>query len=316
MILDSQKTAFVFPGQGSQKVGMGMELGESYQVAKDTFLEADEILGTSLSKICWEGPEDSLNDTINTQPALLVHSVAALRVFQEIHPDFHPDFVAGHSMGEFSALICAGALSFIDALKLVRRRGELMKKAGKLTPGGMGAILGLDIQAVVAICTQASIPGEFVQVANDNCPGQVVISGDKAALERAITLAKESGARKAVSLAVSIAAHSTLMTSAQEEFNQSVEESHIVVPKIPVIGNVSAQPLNLVDEIKSDLQAQLTSRVRWTETIQLLVAQEITHFIEIGSGKVLSGLIKRIERSSVRLQLGNPDDFAKLLANS
>ena len=314
--MESARTAFLFPGQGSQEIGMGDALAQEFAIAQTTYLEADESLGFKISQLSWEGPEDTLNDTVNTQPALLVHSIAALRVFQEIMPDFEAAFVAGHSMGEFSALVAADALSFQDALTLVRRRGELMKAAGETSPGGMAAILGLEISTLDDICSQASTAGQtadqVVQVANDNCPGQVVISGAKPALERAMAAASEAGARKVIPLAVSIAAHSPLMTHAQKDFNQAVAAAPIAAPKIPIIGNVSARPLTMPDEIRADLQAQLTERVRWTETIQFLLEQGVETFIDVGSGNVLTGLVKRIDRKTTRLSLGKPEDFAKM----
>src|SRR3990172_6526214 len=258
-------TAFVFPGQGSQKLGMGLELAAAYSAAREVFEEADELLDFPLSHICWEGPEDQLNDTVNTQPALLVHSVAALRVFQEANPSFQPAMVAGHSLGELSALVAAGALDFSGALRLVRRRGELMKQAGAQNPGGMAAILGLDIPSLDKLCFEASTGGEFVQVANDNCPGQVVISGHAAAVERAMAAAKEAGAKRALPLAVSIAAHSPLMASVQDEFTQAVGASSIVDPAIPIVGNIRAEAMRDAAAIRADLQGQLTARVRWTE---------------------------------------------------
>ncbi|MBL7161667.1 MAG: ACP S-malonyltransferase [Anaerolineales bacterium] len=316
-MLDSSRTAFLFPGQGSQEVSMGQALAQEFAAAQKIYTEADESLGFKISQLSWEGPEDTLNDTVNTQPALLVHSIAALRVFQEIMPDFEAAFVAGHSMGEFSALVAADALSFQDALTLVRRRGELMKAAGETSPGGMAAILGLEISTLDDICSQASTAGQtadqVVQVANDNCPGQVVISGAKPALERAMAAASEAGARKVVPLAVSIAAHSPLMTHAQEDFNQAVAAAPIAAPKIPVIGNVSAKPLTTPEEIRVDLQAQLTERVRWTETIQFLLDQGIDTFIDVGSGNVLTGLVKRVNRKTTRLSLGTPEDFTKIM---
>lgn len=312
MDINPKKTVFVFPGQGSQSVGMGQELAAAFETARQTFLQADEILGFSLSQLAWQGPVEELNDTLNTQPALLVHSVAALRVFMELYPGFCPAYVAGHSMGEISALVAAGALPFEDALRLARRRGELMKRAGEVTPGGMAAIMGLDIPTLDQICTQASAPGEVVQVANDNCPGQVVISGAGPALERAIKLAQEAGARRAKALAVSIAAHSPLMTNAQADFAVAVANAPITDPQIPLIGNVNAAPLKSADEVRADLQAQLTSRVRWTESIQFMVGSGSDLFLELGSGSVLNGLIKRIAPDVSGLALGSPSDFEKL----
>jgi len=309
-----ENTAFVFPGQGSQFIGMGKSLAEKYPAAQEVFAQADELLGFSLSGLAWTGPEEALNDTINTQPALMVHSVAALRVLQELIPGFQPNFVAGHSMGELSALVAAAALPFQDALNLVRRRGELMKRAGTLSPGGMAAIMGLDIPTLDKICVQASAPGEVVQVANDNCPGQVVISGASAALERALPLARDAQARRVVPLPISIAAHSPLMNHAQADFNQAVDSAQIQDPTRPIIGNVNARPMTSAAQIRADLQAQLTSRVRWTESIQYMVSQGVKTFIEIGSGSVLTGLIKRIDREVNTLPLGTPEDFEKLLS--
>lgn len=307
-----ETTAFLLPGQGSQALGMGCELAEAYPVARAAFTEADILLDFRLSKLAWDGPEAELNDTINTQPALMVHSVAAMRVFHERFPSFIPAFVAGHSMGELSALVAAGALPYSEALRLVRRRGELMKRAGEVSPGGMAAILGLDIPTTEALCAQASTADEIVQVANDNCPGQVVISGAKPALERALQLAQSAGARRAIALVVSIAAHSPLMLSSQNDFKEAVRAAPITDPRVPIVGNVTAAPLTSAAAIREDLQAQLTSRVRWTETIQYMSDQGVDTFIEIGSGSVLVGLVKRIAREATWLTLGSPADFDKL----
>jgi [acyl-carrier-protein] S-malonyltransferase len=311
-MLNPAQTAFLFPGQGSQAIGMGAQLAEVYPEARRVFAEADEILNLELSRIAWEGPEETLNDTINTQPALLVHSVASLRLFQSLYPDFQPACTAGHSMGELSALVCAGSLPYASALSLVRLRGAVMKQAGEQNPGGMAAILGLDIPALEEVCRQASQPDEQVQVANDNCPGQVVISGANPALDRALELAKQAGAKRAVKLAVSIAAHSKLMEPAQQTFNRAVRTSPLTGPQIPIVGNVTARPLEDVAAIHADLEAQLTSRVRWTESIQWMISQGVTTFIELGSGNVLTGLLKRIDREAQGYTLSTPEDFARL----
>lgn len=312
MKLDPKTTAFIFPGQGSQAVGMGRELAEAYLVAGRTFEEADSLLGFSLSKLMWEGPRDELDGTVNTQPALYVHSIAAWRTFTHLYPDLKPASVAGHSLGELSALTASGALSFSDGLKLVRTRGELMKRAGELNPGGMAAILGVDIPTLDKVCAEASREDEIVQVANDNCPGQVVVSGHKPALERAMEGAKAAGAKRALPLAVSIAAHSPLMASIQEEWNAAVDACPMERPIIPVIGNVHANALLTADELSADIQAQMQSRVRWTESVERMSGSGIQAFVEAGSGEVLLGMVKRIDASASRFPLGNPKDFEAL----
>ncbi|MBN1452666.1 MAG: ACP S-malonyltransferase [Anaerolineales bacterium] len=315
MKLDPNTTAFVFPGQGSQATGMGHDLAVYYPLAMQTFEEADNVLGFALSRLMWDGPEADLNDTLNTQPALYVHSVAAQRVFSHLYPEFQPASVAGHSLGELSALTAAGALTFTDGLRLVRMRGELMKRAGELSPGGMAAILGLGIPALEKVCAQASTADEIVQVANDNCPGQVVISGAKAAVARAIEGAKAAGAKRAIPLSVSIAAHSPLMTSIQDEWNAAVDACAITDPVIPVIGNVHAQPMTSADELRADIKAQMGSRVRWTESMQRMLGSGTQAFVEVGSGSVLLGLIRRIAQSLQEdltvsgYPLGNSEDF-------
>ena len=312
MKINIQTTAFVFPGQGSQVVGMGRELAAHYPIAKQTFEEADSILGFSLSRLMMEGAVDELNDTVNTQPALFVHSLAAYRVFSKLYPDLKPDSMAGHSLGELSALAASGALSFDDGLRLVRKRGELMKHAGGLASGGMAAILGMDIPTLDKVCTEASADTEIVQVANDNCPGQVVISGAKSAVERAMVAAKSAGAKRALPLAVSIAAHSPLMDSIQKEWNEAVASTKFSAPQLTVLGNANAAPLTDEKSARADIIAQMQSRVRWTESVKYMAAQGINTFIEVGTGTVLGGLVKRIVDGMIILPLGNPQDFAAL----
>jgi len=312
MKLNLQNTAFLFPGQGSQTVGMGKDLAAQYPVAKQIFEEADSILGFALSRLMMEGAAEELNDTLNTQPALFVHSLAAYRAFLNLHPGLIPAFMAGHSLGELSALAAAGAFSFADGLRLVRKRAELMKRAGGLASGGMAAILNLDIPTLEKVCAEASTPEESVQVANDNCPGQVVISGSKPAVERAMVGAKSAGAKRALPLAVSIAAHSSLMAPIQQEWNEAVAAANFSALKIPVIGNVHAQPLSDENAARADIIAQMQSRVRWTESIQYLASSGINTFVEVGNGAVLGGLVKRIADGMTILPLGNPQDFAAL----
>jgi [acyl-carrier-protein] S-malonyltransferase len=296
---------------------MGKALAERYPVVRQAYQQADEWLGVALARLSWEGPVEDLDDTINTQPALLAHSLAALRVLQELQPGLAPAFVAGHSMGELSALVACGALPYREALLLARRRGELMKLAGENSPGGMAAVLGLDIPALEGICAEASRgdggEAEIVQVANDNCPGQVVISGNTQALERAMELARENGARLVRRLAVSIPAHSPMMAHAQADFNRAVDEAPFADPSIPLVGNVTARPLTSAAGIRKDLQGQLTARVRWTESIRGMIASGVNTFLEIGSGSVLTGLLKRIDRDARGFTLGAPEDFDRFL---
>lgn len=316
MNLKSEQIAFLFPGQGSQSVGMGKELANNFSIANDIYKKADHILAISLSKLSWEGPESELNDTINTQPALFIHSIAVWQILHSVYPNLQPAYVAGHSMGELSALVAAGSMEFDEGLQLVRKRGELMKEAGEKSPGGMAAIIGLEISEIESICSKASSAEEIVQVANDNCPGQVVISGATEALERAMELAQEAGARRTVRLAVSIAAHSPLMSHAQAKFNRAVDTVTFTDPTTPIIGNVTAQPLNSTGEIRSDLQAQLNSRVRWTESIQYLQAQGVTTFFELGNNSILTGLLKRIDRKAAGYSIADPVDLEELTSIS
>lgn len=312
MKLDENTTAFIFPGQGSQTVGMGKSLAGEFPETKKLFDEADSILGVSLSSLMWNGPEADLNDTVNTQPALFLHSIASFQTFTRLFPGFEPDSVAGHSLGELSALAAAGTLSFADGLRLVRKRGELMKRAGELAPGGMAAILGVDIPALEKVCEEASTAEELVQVANDNCPGQVVISGAKAAVERAMAGAKAAGAKRALPLAVSIAAHSPLMDPIQAEWNQAVDSIAMNDPRIPVIGNVHASVLKTANDARSDIKAQMQSRVRWTDSVKAMNERGIKAFVEVGTGTVLGGLVKRIASEAANYPLGSPDDFKAL----
>jgi len=296
------QTAFLFPGQGSQYVGMGQHLYETCPEARATFDEADEVLGFALSELCFNGPEEILNDTLNTQPAIFVTSVALLRALE----GKVPDFMAGHSLGEYSALVAAGAMDFAAGLRLVRERGRLMKEAGERSPGGMAAVLGLETKVVDEICRQArEKTGGVIQVANYNSPGQIVISGDFRAQEVALELAKAAGARRVVPLAVSIAAHSPLMACIVDEFRQAVEATEFRMPTVPVVANVSAMPLESIGAIREELVQQLTSPVRWVDSVQYMIGQGVTEFVEVGPKDVLTGLIRRIDRGVQAMNVGD-----------
>jgi [acyl-carrier-protein] S-malonyltransferase len=282
-------TAYIFPGQGSQYVGMGKDLCEQFPEAKKYFDEADAALGFSLSKICFEGPEEELKQTKNTQPAIFLHSVA---VWNLMKPSDEA-MVAGHSLGEYSALVAAGAISFTDAIKLVRLRGELMQKAGEENPGTMAAIVGLDPQVVSEVTKTASEAG-VVQPANFNSPGQIVISGSVAGVRKAMELAKERGAKLVKELVVSGAFHSPLMQSAKDKLKEALDKTVINDAKVPVFANVTASPVQNADEIRRLLFEQVTSPVRWEESVANMAAAGATKFVEVGPGKVLQGLVKRI----------------------
>lgn len=313
-MFDQATTAFLFPGQGSQFMGMGAALAQEFRVARQTFEEADDLLGFALSTLCFDGPEDRLSDTANTQPALYVAGIATLRTLYEVwETPFQPAYVAGHSLGELTALTAAGAMSFPDGLKLVRRRGELMRDADQHSPGGMAALLGPSIEQVEALCTEAreSVGGVLV-VANDNCPGQVVIAGAEETLTAAMDRAAEFGAKKAVRLPISIAAHSPLMERAAADFRAAVEETPFHAPVIPIMGNTQAKPLTTVEEARNELAAQLTSPVRWTESVQAMIEAGITQFVELGSKDVLTKLLKRIDRSVTGHTIDSPEHFLVL----
>jgi [acyl-carrier-protein] S-malonyltransferase len=314
MTLDPKRTAFVFPGQGSQAVGMGKALADTHPQARRLFEEMDSILGVPLTRLCWEGPDSELGETLNTQPALLTNSIAAWRVLTESLGGFEPLCAAGHSMGEFSALVAAGALEFADAVRLTRERGRVMCSAGSARPGGMAAILNLDAAALEAVCRQAAEEtGGVVHVANDNCPGQVVISGEVAALERAMALALRSGARRAVRLNVSIGSHSVLMREAAHQFGLAVDAVAISDPRVPVVGNVAAAPMRTAKEIRTEIKAQLTSPVRWTDSVRAMRALGADTFVELGSKDVLTGLLKRIDPGARGFSVGTPEEIRRLL---
>jgi [acyl-carrier-protein] S-malonyltransferase len=319
-------TAFLFPGQGSQHVGMARELAEAYPAARAALEEADAVLGFALSRLMFDGPEADLTDTVNAQPALLAASVAALRALAgewghtaEQMAGAVPGpavFVAGHSLGEYTALVAAGSLSYADGLRLVRERGRLMKEAGARSPGKMAAILGLDEDKVAAVCAAARDQGGIVQVANDNCPGQVVISGDEEGMEAAMGALAAAGARKVMPLAVSIAAHSPLMQPAIAALESAVKSATFHLPQVPVIANTTAQPLVEISAIQDELVDQLTGSVRWTATIQALAEAGVTTFVEVGPGEVLTGLVKRIARGAERINVNDPASVQAFVARA
>jgi [acyl-carrier-protein] S-malonyltransferase len=311
---EDMTTAWLFPGQGSQFVGMARDLYETYSSARTVLEAADAVLGFALSRLMFEGPEAELTDTINAQPALLAHSIATLAALQQAWGNAfkEPVVCAGHSLGEYSALVAVGALDFADGIKLVRARGQAMKHAGETRPGAMAAILGLDDNQLVEICRDAGA----VRVANFNARGQIVLSGEKEALERAVEAAKKAGAKRAIKLAVSIAAHSELMLPAVDEYRAAVMMTPLRPTSIPVVANVTVQPLPGVTAMREEMLAQLTSPVQWVKSIEWMETQGVTEFLEIGPKDVLTGLNKRITKSARSRPLGTVEQIAKFLDTS
>ena len=331
----SKRIAFVFPGQGSQSVGMGADIFAASPAARTVYETADAALGFSLSTLCFEGPEETLRETINTQPAIVVTSLALLAALQEVARGavnatsdplagpIVPAFVAGHSVGEYAALAAAGALDLIETLRLVRERGRLMHQEGERIPSGMAAVLGMDAPTLEAICAEATEqaratldanekhPGAGrVVLANDNAPGQIVISGDQRALDLAMELAKSRGARRVVPLVVSGAFHSPVMAPATEGLARAVDAAPIQDARVPLISNITAQPLTSASDLRAELAQQIASPVQWTRTIEYLAGQGVEAFVEIGVGQVLAGLIRRIAKDVPVVAVGNAAEAA------
>jgi [acyl-carrier-protein] S-malonyltransferase len=303
--------AFVFPGQGSQAVGMGKALADASAAARAVFAEVDEALGQSLSRLMWEGPESELTLTENAQPALMAVSLAVVRALQTDHGTSVSNtakYVAGHSLGEYSALAAAGALSLADTARLLRMRGRAMQAATPVGTGAMAALLGLDFSDAVAVAAEAA-QGEVCQAANDNAPGQVVVSGHKGAVERAVEIAKRSGAKRAIMLSVSAPFHCALMEPAARIMAEALEAAPMQAPAVPLVANVTANPLNDPDDIRARLVDQVTMTVRWRESMARMAADGVNLFCELGSGKVLTGLVKRSAPEAAGLALGTPADI-------
>lgn len=302
--------AFLFPGQGSQAVGMGKELAEQYPAAQRTFEEADEALGKKISTLCFEGPEDQLRLTENTQPAILTVSVAAWRVLDE--RGIKASYVAGHSLGEYSAHVATGTIAFADAVRTVRSRGKYMQEAVPVGTGAMAAILAMKLDSVIAVCSDAA-QGQVCEPANINSPEQIVISGHAAAVERAVTLAQERGAKRAVLLPVSAPFHCSLMQPAQERLAADLQKLQFSQPRVPVISNVYAKPVEDAESSREALIRQVTGSVKWSESMQLLAARGAHTFVEVGPGKVLCGLMRQIDRSKKCLNVEDEASLQKTL---
>jgi [acyl-carrier-protein] S-malonyltransferase len=305
------KTAFLFPGQGSQATGMGKTLAESFEAARGVFELADTALGFSLSELCFAGPDESLKLTANTQPALLTVSIAAHRVLEE--HGIRPDFVAGHSLGEYSALVAAGSLEFRDAVRLVRKRGQYMQEAVPAGVGAMAALLKLSEGTLDGILEQAA-QGEIVSAANLNSPDQIVIAGHAGAVQRAADLAKAAGAKRAVILPVSAPFHCALMQPAQARLAPDLEATSFADLMVPLINNWQAAAISTGDEARRGLLEQIPNPVRWTESIRYLAAQGVTRFIEVGTGGVLTGLLRNIDPQLQGLKFGEAADLARIIS--
>jgi [acyl-carrier-protein] S-malonyltransferase len=305
-----RKAAHVFPGQGSQWAGMGRDLYDRFDSARAVFEQADEVLGFSLSRLCFEGPEDELRQTINAQPALVATSFACLKATEEVSGGKGlpaPAFVAGHSLGEYTALAAAKVLDFADTVYLARERGRLMYEAGLKQPGGMAAIIGLEEAALAEVCRETD-----TRIANINCPGQLVISGAVESINKAIDLAKARGASRAIPLQVSGAFHSPLMQPAVDGMSEILPALDFQDPAIPIIANTTAQPLTSGEEVRTELMQQLNSSVQWQRSIEYMIDNGVTRFFEIGPGKVLTGLIRRINRDVETLNIGDVEAINSL----
>ncbi|HVK77924.1 MAG TPA: ACP S-malonyltransferase [Kofleriaceae bacterium] len=306
-------TALLFPGQGSQRVGMGRDLAHTFALARRTYEEADDALGFAISKLCFEGPEDDLTLTQHSQPAILTTSIAVFRVL-EAEKGLRFDAVAGHSLGEWTALVAAGALRFADAVKLTHLRGKFMQEAVPVGVGAMAALMGLDLAATRALCAEASAPGEPAEPANLNGGGQIVISGHGAAIDRALAAAKGKGAKRAVKLQVSAPFHCSLMKPAAEQLGAALADIAIATPKVPVVANVTAAATTDAATIRRLLVEQVTAPVRWEESVQALAAMGVTRAYELGAGSVLRGLVKRIAEAIDTTTIGEPHEVEAFVA--
>ena len=307
MALDMEKSAFLFAGQGSQYAGMGKDLYEAFPESKAVFDKADEVLGFGLKKYCFEGPEEKLKITHISQPAILTISIAVFQAFKARVKNVEPAFAAGLSLGEYSALVAAGSLTFEDGLKLVRKRSEIMNLAAIRNPGKMAAVLDLPLDKIKAICAKAG-----AEIANINAPGQVVISGKAQALEKAKELCSQAGAKRVIELEVSGPFHSSLMFAASAELKQVLEDTPVCAPAIPVVSNYTAQPQFSITQIKENLIYQMYSSVKWEDSMRFILSQGITRFFEFGPGKVLKGLMRRIDANAQVVSIENKEDIIKI----